>query len=108
MTPYQARLTSTVKRMAEEMRVRNFAQATIDAYTYHVDKFEKHFSKSVTELGTEEIHQYQLHLVDVKKVSWSQFNLTGMMHLFLNLLLGRELIDLDCRLAGDSVKFLGP
>ena len=74
MTPYQARLTPTVKRMAEEMRVRNFAQATIDAYTYHVDKFERHFGKSVTELGTEEIHQYQLHLVDVKKVSWSQFN----------------------------------
>lgn len=74
MTPYQARLTPTVKRMAEEMRVRNFAQTTIDAYTFHVDKFEKHFNKSVTELGPEEIHQYQLHLVDVKKSSWSQFN----------------------------------
>ena len=69
MTPYQERLTPTVKRMAEEMRVRNFAQSTIDAYTLHVDKFEMFFNKSVTELGQEEIHQYQLHLVDVKKVS---------------------------------------
>ncbi len=67
MTPYQNRLTPTVLRMAEDMRIRNFAQATIDAYTYHVDKFEKHCGKSVTELGADDIHNYQLHLVDVKK-----------------------------------------
>jgi integrase/recombinase XerD len=108
MTPQQDRPSPTVKRMAEQMRVRNLSANTIKAYTRQVENFERHFSKTVDELGPEEIHQYQLYLVDVKKASWSQFNLTGMMHLFLNMLLGRELIDLDCRLAGDSVKFLGP
>ena len=74
MTPYENRLTPIVKRMAEDMLVRNFSPRTIDAYTYHVDKFQKHFNKPIEELGQEEIHQYQLHLVQVKRASWSSFN----------------------------------
>jgi hypothetical protein len=31
--------------MAEGMQLRNFAQSTIDAYTYHVDQFCNHFGK---------------------------------------------------------------
>lgn len=74
MTPYQSRMSPTVKRMAELMLVRNYATTTIDAYTYHVNRFEKFFNKSVEQLGPEEILQYQLHLVQVKKASWSAFN----------------------------------
>jgi hypothetical protein len=39
MTPYQHRMNEFVRRMAEDMQLRNFVQSTIDAYTYHVDKF---------------------------------------------------------------------
>ena len=39
MTPYKKRLNKYIKRMAEDMQLRNFADATIDAYTYHADKF---------------------------------------------------------------------
>ena len=74
MTPYQNRLTPLVKRMAEDMLVRNYSPSTIDAYTYQVDLFHKHFDKPIEELGQEEIHQYQVYLVTVKKASWSRFN----------------------------------
>ena len=39
MTPFRNRLSPLTQRMAEDMLVRNLAAATIDAYTYHVDKF---------------------------------------------------------------------
>jgi len=60
--------------MAEDMQVRNLAPATIDAYTFHVDKFCHFFGKSADQLGPEEIRQYQLYLVNEKKASWSSFN----------------------------------
>ena len=74
MTPYQRRLNPYIQRMAEDMQLRNLAEATIDAYTYHVDKFCRHFGKPADQLGPEEIRQYQLYLVKEKKVSWSSFN----------------------------------
>ena len=74
MTPYQKRLNGYILRMAEDMQVRNMADATIDAYTYHVDKFCKYFGKAAEQLGPEEIREYQLFLVNEKKVSWSSFN----------------------------------
>ena len=75
MTPYQKRTLSPIaQRMAGDMCVRNLSQRTIDAYTYHVDKFCHFFGKPAEELGLEEIRQYQLHLVNDKKASWSSFN----------------------------------
>lgn len=74
MTPYHKRMNSYIKRMAEDMQLRNFSPHTIDAYTYHVDKFCQHFGKSADQLGPEQIRSYQLHLVNEKKVSWSSFN----------------------------------
>ena len=75
MTPYQKRTLSPIaQRMAGDMRVRNLSPRTIDAYTYHVERFAKHFGKPLDQLGPEEIRAYQLHLVEVKKASWSSFN----------------------------------
>ena len=74
MTPYQKRLNSFIQRMAEDMKLRNLSPATIDAYTWHVDKFCKHFGKGPDQLGPDEIRQYQLYLVNEKKSSWSSFN----------------------------------
>ena len=67
MNPY-------IQRMVGDMQLRNLADATIDAYTYHVDKFCQFFGKPADQLGPEEIRQYQLYLVNEKKVSWSSFN----------------------------------
>ena len=74
MTPHKKRLNKYIKRMAEDMAIRNFADTTIDAYTYHADKFCKHFGKTADQLGPEQIREYQLFLVKEKKASWSTFN----------------------------------
>ena len=57
MTPYQNRLNPFIKRMAEDMQLRNFSPNTIDAYTFHVDKFCQHFGKPADQLGPEQIRQ---------------------------------------------------
>ena len=75
MTPHQKRnLSPITQRMAGDMLIRNLSPRTIDAYTYHVERFAKHFGKPLDELGPEEIRLYQLHLIEVKKASWSSFN----------------------------------
>jgi site-specific recombinase XerD len=75
MTPHQKRTLSAItQRMAGDMLVRNLAQRTIDTYTYHVERFSKHFGRPLDQLGPEEIRGYQLHLIEVKKASWSGFN----------------------------------
>jgi len=74
MTPFRKRLTPLTRRMAQDMQIRNLAPNTIDSYTWHVDKFVSHFGKPAEELGPEEIRQYQLHLIQEKKVGWSSFN----------------------------------
>ena len=51
MTPYRKRKTPITERMADDMLVRNFAERTIDSYTYHVDRFAKHFGKLPEDLG---------------------------------------------------------
>ena len=60
--------------MAEDMLVRNLAPRTIDSYTYHVDRFARHFGKLPEDLGPEQIREFQLWLIQVNQSSWSQFN----------------------------------
>ena len=77
MTPYQKRQLSAIgQRMVGDMKVRNLAQRTIDTYTYHVERFSRHFGRPLDELGPEEIRTFQLYLIEVKKASWSTFNQT--------------------------------
>jgi hypothetical protein len=45
MPPYQMRVTAFTKRMAEDMQIRNLSPRTIDAYTYHVDRFAMRYGK---------------------------------------------------------------
>ena len=74
MTPYRKRKTPITERMADDMLVRNFAERTIDSYTYHVDRFAKHFGKLPEDLGPEQIRDFQLWMIKVNESSWSQFN----------------------------------
>lgn len=73
-TPYTKRLNPFITRMAEDMQLRNFSPCTIDSYTYQVDKFCRYFGQPADQLGPDEIREYQLYLVNEKKVSWSAFN----------------------------------
>lgn len=77
MTPYQKRLTPITRRMAEDMKIRNRAQATIDAYNYHVGKFEQLIGiqgKQLEDVCPEDVRTFQLHLIEERKVGWSSFN----------------------------------
>ncbi len=74
MTPYRKRQTEATRRMAEDMTIRNFAVRTIDSYTYHVDRFSKHFGKMPEDLGPEQVREFQLWMRNVNESSWSQFN----------------------------------
>ncbi len=74
MTPFSNRIYPATKRMAEDMLIRNMAHTTIDSYTYHVDRFAKHYGKNPEDLGPEQIREFQLWMIQEKKCSWSSFN----------------------------------
>jgi integrase/recombinase XerD len=48
--------------MLEELRRRNYAESTIDAYIHTVEHFSRHFHRSPDQLGPEHIRQYQAAL----------------------------------------------
>jgi site-specific recombinase XerD len=56
------------------MQLRNLSPRTVDAYTYHVDRFALRFGKHPEELGPEQVREFQLWMVNELKSSWSQFN----------------------------------
>lgn len=60
--------------MIDDLRIRNYAQRTIDTYVERVAQFARHFGKSPHLLGPEQIRQYQLHLVEIRQASWAVFN----------------------------------
>ena len=43
-------------------------------YIRHVAKFAQHFHRSPDQLGAEHIRQYQLFLIQEKKLAWSSYN----------------------------------
>ena len=86
MTPWQNRVTKLTRRMANDMKLRNFSQKTIDAYTYHVGRFAEFLGRPLESASPEDVRSVQLHLIEERKVGWSSFNLSGMMHLSANLL----------------------
>jgi site-specific recombinase XerD len=76
MTPYQKRyLAPMIARMAEDMVIRNLSQATIDAYTYHVGKFAAFLGdKKLEDVLPDDVREFQLHMINVRKVGFSSFN----------------------------------
>jgi len=74
MTPYQKRLTPQVQRLAEDLKIRNRAAATIDAYTYHVQRFADFTKKPLDRATPQDVRNFQLHLLEARKVGYSSFN----------------------------------
>jgi integrase/recombinase XerD len=69
-------MTELRQRMIEELRLRNYAPSTITVYLRCVAQFAQHFRLPPDRLGLEHIRQYQLFLVQQKKVSWALLNQT--------------------------------
>ena len=74
MTPWEDRATGLIRRMAEDMKLRNLARKTIDSYTYHVGRFAEFLGRSLEAATPEDIRSFQLHLIEVRKLGWSSFN----------------------------------
>jgi integrase/recombinase XerD len=62
-------MTPLRQRMLEDMSIRNFAQNTQESYIQQVSLFARHFARSPDSLGPEQIRQYQLHLIEDRKLA---------------------------------------
>ena len=74
MTPYKDRKCELTRRLAEDMMIRNLADSTIDAYTYHVRRFADFIEKPLERASVEDVRTFQLYLIQTKKVAYSTFN----------------------------------
>jgi integrase/recombinase XerD len=59
--------------MKEELQRRNYSDVTTECYVRHVAEFAKHFDRSPAVMGAEEIKQFQLYLINDKKIAWSTY-----------------------------------
>jgi integrase/recombinase XerD len=66
-------MTILRQRMLDDLRIRNCAPSTVECYIRSVAAFAKHFHRSPDQLGPEEIRQYQLFLLNEKKVKLSTY-----------------------------------
>ena len=64
-------MTTLRQRLIDDLRVRNRSAHTIKAYVACIANFARYFGKSPELLGPEEIRQYQVYLVNERRVSLS-------------------------------------
>ena len=74
MTPHQKRPCPLTIRLAEDLKIRNLSQRTIDAYTYHAGKFADFMNKPLDCVTPEDVRAFQLHLIEERKLAYSSFN----------------------------------
>jgi integrase/recombinase XerD len=62
-------MTSLRQRMLEDMRIRNLAVNTQEAYVQQVSLFARYFNQSPERLGPEQVRAYQVYLTMEKKLA---------------------------------------
>jgi len=66
-------VTQLRKRMLEELQRRNYSESTTACYLRQITELARYFRRSPAQLGCDEIKQFQLYLVQEKKVSWATY-----------------------------------
>ena len=61
--------------MLDDMGIRNFAENTQQSYLQQVSLFARHFARSPDGLGPEQVRQYQVHLVEDRKLAPSSISI---------------------------------
>jgi len=81
-------MTPLRQRMIEDMQLRNLTPATQRNYVHHVAGFSKYFGVSPEQLDLEAIRQYQLYLLNERKLSPETINqyVSSVKFLYLNTL----------------------
>ena len=64
---------SPLRRMIEDMTIRNLSPATQRSYLHAVSRFSRHFGRSPDRLGLEDVRAYQVHLAS-NGVAWGSLN----------------------------------
>lgn len=66
-------MTELRKRMIEDLQLRNYSELTVRSYTETVAHFAQYFHQSPDQLGAEQVRQYQLYLLNERKLCWQTF-----------------------------------
>jgi integrase/recombinase XerD len=66
-------MTPLRQQFFDEIQRRNYSPRTQEAYLAGIVRFVKYFHRSPDQLGSSEIRQFQLHLIE-QNISWSSFN----------------------------------
>ncbi|MFC1679220.1 tyrosine-type recombinase/integrase [Elusimicrobiota bacterium] len=61
-------------RMIRDMQLRRFAERTQEAYLHGVRGIAKHYKRPPDQLSDRQVQDYLLHLLNVRKLSWSTCN----------------------------------
>lgn len=67
-------MTPLRQRMIGDMQLRNFAPTTQRSYIHYVAQFAQYFHRTPAELDLEAVRQYQLHLIQERKLSPQSVN----------------------------------
>lgn len=67
-------MTPLRKRMLEDMRLRNFSPETQRSYIHYIAEYAMYFKTSPADLGPEAIRDYQLYMLEERKMSAESIN----------------------------------
>ena len=96
-------MTYLRQRMLEELQRRNYSPETVRCYIRQVAEFAQHFHRSPDQLGGEDIRQYQLFLIQERKLAWSTYNqIVSALRFFYGKTLNREFMLQDIPFSSGS------
>jgi len=70
----ETRMTPLRQRMLEDMQLRNFSAGTQRSYIHYVSEFATYYHTSPDRLGLDEVRNYQLYLIEQRRLSPQSVN----------------------------------